>query len=103
MKRDNLAKSHLVVYFSSFISKARVVLLPEDGARRVPSLLLMLLFTISAFVILVVSIVLMAIESVISAVLLQAKFQKQSTWQDLLKGKSLSFNQLPQTKERGLN
>jgi hypothetical protein len=103
MKRDNLAKSLLAVYFSSFISKARVVLLPEDGAKRLPSLLLMLLFTVFAFVILVVSIVLMATESVLSAVLPQAKPVKKATWQDLLRGDRLSPSQLSQTKERGLN
>jgi hypothetical protein len=90
MKRDNLAKSHLVVYFSSFISKARVVLLPEGGAKRVPSLLLMLLFTIFAFVVLAASIALMATESALSALLPQAKPAKKGTWQDLLRGERLS-------------
>ena len=79
MERDKLAKSYLSAYCFSFISKPRVVLLPEGGTKRVTSPLVMLIFPISAFVVLAVSIVLMAAESVISAVLSQAKAPKKGT------------------------
>jgi hypothetical protein len=98
MKRDNLANSHLGNYCWSFISKARVVLLPDGGAKRIPSILLMLLFTVFAFVLLVVSIVLMVIESALSAVLTPAKLSKQRTWQHFLRDERFYPNQISQTK-----
>ncbi len=82
MDRDKFAKLHLTTYCWSFISQARVVLLPEGGTKRVTSPLLMLIFPISALVVLAVSIVLMTAESVISAVLSPAKALKKGTLQD---------------------
>ncbi len=101
MERDKLAKLHLTTYCLSFISKARVALLPEGGTKRVTSPLLMLIFIISALVVLAVSIVLMAAESVISALLLPTKTPKKATWQDLLRGDRLSCRQLTQTNRVG--
>jgi hypothetical protein len=101
MERDKLAKSYLSAYCLSFISKARVVLLPEGGTKRVTSPLLMLIFIISALVVLAVSIVLMAAESVISALLLPTKAPKKATLQDLLRGERLSRRQLTQTNRVG--
>lgn len=101
MERDKLAKSYLTTYCWSFISKARVVLLPEGGTKRVTSPLLMLIFIISALGVLAVSIVLMAAESVISALLLPTKAPKNATWQDLLRGERLCPGQLTQTNRVG--
>ncbi len=101
MERDKFAKLHLTTYCWSFISKARVALLPEGGTKRVTSPLLMLIFIISALVVLAVSIVLMAAESVISALLLPTKAPKKATWQDLLRGDRLSCRQLTQTNRVG--
>jgi hypothetical protein len=58
----------------------------------------MLVFTVCAFVVLVVSIVLMTAELVISVVLSQAKAEKKGTLQDLLKGDRFSPSQFSQTK-----
>jgi hypothetical protein len=52
-------------------------------------------------VVLAVSIVLMAAESVISALLLPTKTPKKATWQDLLRGDRLSCRQLTQTNRVG--
>jgi hypothetical protein len=50
----------------------------------------MLIFTVFAFVVLAVSVVVMTAESLIRAVLSQAKAPKKESWQNLLKGEPLS-------------
>jgi hypothetical protein len=52
-------------------------------------------------VVLAVSIVLMAAESVISALLLPTKAPKKATWEDLLRDERLSRRQLTQTNRVG--
>lgn len=98
MERDNLMKQNLATRFLTVISKARVVSLLPGGAKKLTSLPVMLIFTVAAFVVLVVSIGVMAVESVASAVVSHFKASKKDTLQDLLRKEHLSPSQLSQTK-----
>lgn len=99
MERDNLAQSSIATYRWNLISKARVVVLVQSLIKRVASILLMLVFTISAFVVLVASVVLLTAESVVSAIWPQAKASQKRSLQDLLKGKRFSSpSQFSQTE-----
>ncbi len=98
MKDNNLAEQRLAKYCLTSISKVRLVSFLKGGVKKVTSVLLMLVFTVCAFVVLVVSIVLMTAELVISVVLSQAKAEKKGTLQDLLKGDRFSPSQFSQTK-----
>lgn len=99
MERDKLVQSHIATYSWSFRSKARVFVLAQNLIKRLVSILLMLVFTVSAFVVLVASVVLLTAESVVSAVLPQAKASQKRSLHDLLKGKRFSSpSQLSQTE-----
>lgn len=99
MERDKLAQSNIANDCWSLISKAKLVLLAQSLIKRLASILLMLVFTVSAFVVLVVSVVLLTAESVVSAVLPQAKAPRKRRLHDLLKGQRFSSpNQLSQTE-----
>lgn len=98
MEGDKLAQSNIATYCLSFISKARVALLAGGLAKRLTSMLLMLVFSLSAFVVLVVSVVLLTAESLLWAVLSQAKAPTEGSLQELLKGERFSPSQFSQTK-----
>ena len=98
MEADKLAQSNIATYCLSFISKARVFLLAGGLAKRLTSMLLMLVFTVCAFVVLVVSVVLLTAESLVRAVLSQTKAPTEGSLQDLLKGARFSPSQFSQTK-----
>ena len=98
MERDNLAQSNTATYFVNFISKNRVVRLAGNLAHRLSSMVLMLVFTVFAFVVLVVSVVLLTADLLVSKVLSQAKASKKETLQDLVKGERSSSCPLSQTK-----
>ncbi len=98
MEPDQLRQSKIATSFFSFISKAKIVVLAGNLAKKVSSILLMLIFTLSAFVVLIVSAILMTVESLGSAILSKAKTTKKESVQDLLKNEPLSPNQVSQTK-----
>jgi hypothetical protein len=98
MERDKLPQSNIATYCLSLISKARVVLLAGGLAKRLTSMLLMLVFTVSAFVVLVVSVVLLTAESLVRAILSQVKAPTEGSLQELLKGDRFSPSQFSQTK-----
>lgn len=54
----------------------------KAAIKKLTSLPLMLLFTASAFVVLAVSVVLMAAESIVSAVLARATAPKKGSWRE---------------------
>ena|SRR4028118_2159734 len=98
MERDKLPQSNIATYCLSFISKARVVLLAGGLAKRLTSMLLMLVFTVSASIVLVVSVVLLTAESLVRAILSQAKAPTEGSLQELLKGDRFSPSEFSQTK-----
>jgi hypothetical protein len=98
MERDNLAQSNTATSFVNFISKARVVQLVGKLAHRLSSIIIMLVFTLFAFVVLVLSVVLLTVESWVSTVLSQAKAPKKESLQDFVKGEGSSSCHLSQTK-----
>ncbi len=98
MQRDNLTQLNVVTYCGNFISKAKVVVLAQNLIKKLTSILLMLVFTVSAFVVLVVSVVLLTAELLVSA-LSQAKAPKQKNWSNWLKGERFSSpSQFSQTE-----
>lgn len=90
MESEKLVQSNIVTECLSFISKARVVSLAGSLAKRLTSMLLMLVFTVSAAVVLVVSVVLLTAQSLVFAGFSQAKATKKICLQDLLWGDRLS-------------
>lgn len=90
MESEKLVQSNIVTECLSFISKAKVVMLAGGLAKRLTSMLLMLVFTVSAAVVLVVSVVFLTAQSLVGAVLPKAKATKKIAWQDLLWGDRLS-------------
>ena len=99
MERDKLVQSNIATYSWSFISKARVVILAKSLMKKLASILLMLVFTVSAFVVLVASVLLLTAELLVSAVVPQAQASHKRSLQDLLKGKRFSSpSQLSQTE-----
>jgi len=98
MNRDNLMELNLATRCLSVISRARVVSLLVGGVKKLTSLLVMLSFTVSAFIVLVISVVLMTVESVISAVFSHLKASKKATLQDVLQDERFSPKDLSQTK-----
>ena len=76
MQPNNFAKLHIHPSDLSLIYKAKGVVLPEDVVQKLASMLIMLIFTVSGLVILAVSVVFLAAESLVSAVLSQAKTKK---------------------------
>ena len=98
MEPEQLRQSKIATSFFSFISKARVVVLAGNVAKRLSSILLMLIFTLSAFVVLIVSAILMTVESLVSAILSKAKKTKKENVQNLLKSEGFSASQVSQTK-----
>ncbi len=90
MESEKLVQSNIVTECLNFISKARVVMLAGGLAKRLTSMLLMLVFTVSAAVVLVVSVVLLTAQSLVEAVLPRAKAMKKGCLQDLLCGDRLS-------------
>jgi hypothetical protein len=89
MESEKLVQSNLVTQCLNFISKARVVRLAGSLAKRLTSMLLMLVFTVSAAVVLVVSVVFLTAQSLIGAGFSQAKATKKICLQDLLLGDRL--------------
>jgi len=98
MEPDKLAESPIATSSGSFISPTRVVMLLKDAAKKLASIFLMLIFTVAAFVVLAVSVVLMAAESMVSAILSKAKTPKKGSLQNLLQEEHLSPSELSQTK-----
>jgi hypothetical protein len=90
MESEKLVQSNLVTQCLSFISKARVIMLAGGLAKRLTSMLVMLVFTVSAAVVLVVSVVFLTAQSVVGAVLPRAIAIKKGCSQDLLWGDRLS-------------
>lgn len=76
MQSNNLVKLHIHPPDLSFIYNAKGVVLPEDVVKKLASMLLMLIFTVAGLLVLAVSVVLLAAESLFSAVLSQAKGKK---------------------------
>jgi hypothetical protein len=86
MESEKLVQSNIVTECLNFISKARVVLLAGGLAKRLTSMLLMLVFTVSAAAVLVVSVVFLSAQSLVLAGFSQAKATKKICLQDLLLG-----------------
>jgi hypothetical protein len=61
-------------------------------------MLLMLVFTVSASIVLVVSVVLLTAESLVRAILSQVKAPTEGSLQELLKGERFSPSEFSQTK-----
>lgn len=98
MESEKLVQSNILTECLNFISKARVVRLAGGLAKRLTSMLLMLVFTVSASIVLVVSVVLLTAESLVRAILSQVKAPTEGSLQELLKGERFSPSEFSQTK-----
>lgn len=98
MERHQLDSSNIAIHCLSFISKARIVVLAGGLVKKLASMFLMLVFTVFAFVVLVVSVVVLTGQSLVGAVFSPANALKKESWQDFLKGEAFFSNQLSQTK-----
>ncbi len=87
-------QSNILTDCLSFISKLRVVL--QAGGRlvkRLTSRLLMLVFTVFAAVVLVISIVFLTAESLVSRVLSPAKAPKKKSFKEHITGEKVPSKQ----------
>lgn len=94
MERDNLAQSNTATYGLNSIFNARVVRFAVGLVKKLTSIILMLVFTVFGFIVLVVSVVLLTVESLISRVLSQAKTPKKERC-DLIPNSSDNSGQCP--------
>jgi hypothetical protein len=93
MKNEKLVQFNLDTDCFNFIYEGRVFELAGDMVKKLTSRLLMLVFTVFAAVVLVVSVVFLTAESLVSGVLLPAKAPKKKSLKENITGDKVPSKQ----------
>lgn len=93
MKNYNLVKSNLVTDGFTFICESRLIGLAVGLVKRLNSMLLMIIFTVFAAVVLVVSVIFLTAESLVAGVLSPEKAPKKKSLKEHITGEKVPSRQ----------